>query len=159
MLVGVVEFAENPEHITVRGIGKSNVRLFPFYERGYARGYTFYHSSRSGEISAPTVKDGELETALTLNVKTGVFQKHKLVNEVVKDRPQVVQGLPSQQGDIGIELEAGVSDCGKRYGGLPFIRFFVYPNGVWFTLCKLVKVPTQVVDYGFGPVDFEADSV
>ena len=64
-----------------------------------------------------------------------------------------------QQGDIGIELEAGVSDCGKRYGGLPFIRFFVYPNGVWFTLCKLVKVPTQVVDYGFGPVDFEADSV
>ena len=61
MLVGVVEFSENPEYILVRGMGESFVRLFPFYERCLERGYTFYHSARSGSIPAPRVKDRELE--------------------------------------------------------------------------------------------------
>ncbi len=158
MLVGVVEFSENPEHIIVRGTGDSFVRLFPLYERCLERGYTFYHSARSGSIPAPGFEDGKLESSLFLEIKTGFVQKHDLMNEMVKTRSQVVQGLPGQQDDIDIELEAGVSDCGKRYGGTPFLRFFIDSDGVWFTLCKLVKVPIQVVDYGFGPFNFEADS-
>ena len=156
MLVGVVEFTETPENVVFRGVGKSVVRLFPFYKRGFELGYTFYHSARTGLIGAPALEDGELKASFLLNVKTGVVQEHELVNKVVKAGAQLVQGLSGHQDDIGVESDLGVPDGGERSNkATTFIRLFVDMDGVWFTLCKLGKLPIQVVDYGCGPKDLE----
>ena len=143
MLVSVVEFSKKPEHILVRGIGKSAVRLFPFYERGYGRGYTFYHSRCMGSIPAPRVEDGKLELSLLLNIETGVVQKHELVNEVVQAGTQVVQGFAGHQDDIGVKADPGVLNGGERSdNSTVFIRFFRR-----YELCMVLFVQTREDTY------------